>query len=93
MICLGDLVVWFHAGYFDGGCSSMAELQIVVLDVAGSSPVSHPLPREAQLPGSAGIRIHFFWRCSYVPFLRFICHALSRKSNFDSHHEVATQST
>src|SRR4051794_11289549 len=26
----------------DGGCSSMVELQFVVLAVAGSSPVSHP---------------------------------------------------
>lgn len=25
-----------------GGCSSMVEHQIVVLDVAGSSPVTHP---------------------------------------------------
>ena len=28
----------------DGGHSSMVELQIVILAVAGSSPVGHPIP-------------------------------------------------
>ncbi len=41
--------------HFDGGHSSMVEPQIVVLAVAGSSPVGHPFPLSA--PHSLGAQV------------------------------------
>ena len=44
----------------------MVELQIVILAVAGSSPVGHPNP---------------FWICDYWGALRSVAHAVLKKSN------------
>lgn len=41
---LDDRTISFYFGSPDGGRSSMVEPQIVVLVVAGSSPVGHPIP-------------------------------------------------
>ena len=39
----------YVSGYRIGGYSSMVEPQIVVLVVAGSSPVGHPIPSSSLL--------------------------------------------
>jgi hypothetical protein len=46
----------FILGRASGGCSSMVEPQIVVLDVAGSSPVGHPILHCARRTGSLTVK-------------------------------------